>query len=96
MQCLSVAVSQAPSAVSQIPEKAEAQTVFLFFFFFFFFFPELGSDSLSKHSQEQILSGDGSPSTPHPKTVPCGPGYPGTHSVNQADLKLRDLPASAS
>jgi hypothetical protein len=26
----------------------------------------------------------------------CGPGCPGTHSVDQAGLKLRDLPASAS
>jgi predicted ATPase len=26
----------------------------------------------------------------------CGPGCPGTHSVDQAGLKLRNLPASAS
>jgi hypothetical protein len=26
----------------------------------------------------------------------CSPGCPGTHSVDQACLKLRDLPASAS
>jgi hypothetical protein len=26
----------------------------------------------------------------------CRPGYPGTHSENQAGLELRDLPASAS
>jgi hypothetical protein len=26
----------------------------------------------------------------------CSPGCPGTHSVNQAGLKLRNLPASAS
>jgi hypothetical protein len=26
----------------------------------------------------------------------CSPGYPGTHSVDQARLELRDLPASAS
>jgi hypothetical protein len=26
----------------------------------------------------------------------CSPGCPGTHSVDQAGLKLRDLPASAS
>jgi hypothetical protein len=26
----------------------------------------------------------------------CSPGYPGTHSVDQADLKLRNSPASAS
>jgi hypothetical protein len=26
----------------------------------------------------------------------CSPGSPGTHSVNQADLKLRNPPASAS
>jgi hypothetical protein len=26
----------------------------------------------------------------------CSPGYPGTHSVDQAGLKLRNLPASAS
>jgi hypothetical protein len=26
----------------------------------------------------------------------CGPGCPGTHSVDQAGLELRNLPASAS
>jgi hypothetical protein len=26
----------------------------------------------------------------------CSPGYPGTHSVDQAGLELRNLPASAS
>ena len=26
----------------------------------------------------------------------CSPGYPGTRSIEQASLKLRDLPASAS
>jgi hypothetical protein len=26
----------------------------------------------------------------------CSPGCPGTHSVDQADLELRNLPASAS
>jgi hypothetical protein len=26
----------------------------------------------------------------------CSPGCPGTHSENQADLELRNLPASAS
>jgi hypothetical protein len=26
----------------------------------------------------------------------CSPGCPGTHSVDQAGLELRDLPASAS
>jgi hypothetical protein len=26
----------------------------------------------------------------------CSPSYPGTHSVDQAGLKLRNLPASAS
>jgi hypothetical protein len=26
----------------------------------------------------------------------CSPGYPGTHFVDQADLELRNLPASAS
>ena len=26
----------------------------------------------------------------------CSPGYPGTHFVDQAGLKLRNLPASAS
>jgi hypothetical protein len=26
----------------------------------------------------------------------CSPGCPGTHSVDQAGLKLRNLPASAS
>ena len=26
----------------------------------------------------------------------CSPGFPGTHSVDQTDLELRDLPASAS
>jgi hypothetical protein len=26
----------------------------------------------------------------------CSPGCPGTHSVDQAGLKIRDLPASAS
>jgi hypothetical protein len=26
----------------------------------------------------------------------CSPGCPGTHSVNQAGLELRNLPASAS
>jgi hypothetical protein len=26
----------------------------------------------------------------------CGPGYPGTHAVDKADLKFRNLPASAS
>jgi hypothetical protein len=26
----------------------------------------------------------------------CSPGWPGTHSVDQAGLKLRNLPASAS
>jgi hypothetical protein len=26
----------------------------------------------------------------------CSPGYPGTYSVDQAGLNLRDLPASAS
>ena len=26
----------------------------------------------------------------------CSPGCPGTHSVDQAGLKLRDLPVSAS
>ena len=26
----------------------------------------------------------------------CSPGYPGAHSVDQAGLELRDLPASAS
>ena len=25
----------------------------------------------------------------------CSPGYPGTHSIDQAALKLRNLPASA-
>ena len=27
---------------------------------------------------------------------PCSPGCPGTHSVDQADLELGNLPASAS
>ena len=26
----------------------------------------------------------------------CSPGYPGTHSVDQAGLELRDLPSSVS
>jgi hypothetical protein len=26
----------------------------------------------------------------------CSPGYPGTHSVDQGGLELRNLPASAS
>jgi hypothetical protein len=26
----------------------------------------------------------------------CGPSYPGTHSIDQSSLELRDLPASAS
>jgi hypothetical protein len=26
----------------------------------------------------------------------CSPGYPGTHSVDQVGLKLRNLPASTS
>ena len=26
----------------------------------------------------------------------CSPGYPGTHSVDQAGLELRNLPVSAS
>jgi hypothetical protein len=30
------------------------------------------------------------------KVSPCGLGCPGTHSVDQAVLELRDLPASAS
>ncbi|EGW11174.1 hypothetical protein I79_014842 [Cricetulus griseus] len=33
--------------------------------------------------------------TPLPVENMCSPGCPGTHSVDQAGLKLRDLPASA-
>jgi hypothetical protein len=32
----------------------------------------------------------------HDRVSLCSPGCPGTHSVDQADLKLRNLPASAS
>jgi hypothetical protein len=30
------------------------------------------------------------------RVSPYSPGYPGTHSVDQAGLELRNLPASAS
>jgi hypothetical protein len=30
------------------------------------------------------------------RVFPCSPGCPGTHSVDQAGLELRNLPASAS
>ena len=33
---------------------------------------------------------------PQDKVSLCSPGYPGTHLVDQAGLKLRSLPASAS
>jgi hypothetical protein len=34
--------------------------------------------------------------TPHTRVSLCSPGCLGTHSVDQAVLELRDLPASAS
>jgi hypothetical protein len=33
---------------------------------------------------------------PQDRVSLCSPGYPGTHSVDQAGLELRNLPASAS